>query len=128
MAKKNLASLMSGIMGESPVQPEPQPAQAIQPAPAQSAPATPAVSAPAQTAPAAETAPRRKPGRPRKSEAPGKEAEIRATFIVDPELLRKVKYISLVEGLLLKDVIGAALADHIQAWEAANGKIRLPRK
>ena len=52
-------------------------------------------------------------GRPKKGEtakSTKKPQEIRATFIVDPDLLQKVKYISLVEGALLKDVIS-------EAWE-----------
>lgn len=69
-------------------------------------------------------------GRPKKGE-PAKSAkkpqEIRATFIVDPDLLRKVKYISLVEGILLKDVISEALSNYVDAWEEKNKKIRLPK-
>lgn len=69
-------------------------------------------------------------GRPQKGE-PAKSAkkpqEIRATFIVDPDLLRKVKYISLVEGILLKDVISEALSNYVDAWEEKNKKIRLPK-
>ena len=69
-------------------------------------------------------------GRPKKGE-PSKSAkkpqEIRATFIVDPDLVRKVKYISLVEGILLKDVISEALSSYVDAWEEKNKKIRLPK-
>ena len=59
-------------------------------------------------------------GRPKKSEAAKsakKPQEIRATFIVDPDLVRKVKYISLVEGILLKDVISEALNNYVDIWE-----------
>ena len=69
-------------------------------------------------------------GRPKKGEpakSTKKPQEIRATFIVDPDLLRKVKYISLVEGILLKDVISEALNDYVDAWEEKNKKIRLPK-
>ena len=70
-------------------------------------------------------------GRPKKGEATAKSTkkaqEIRATFIVDPDLLRKVKYISLVEGILLKDVISEALNNYVDAWEEKNKKIRLPK-
>ena len=69
-------------------------------------------------------------GRPKKGEpaqSARKPQEIRATFIVDPDLLRKVKYISLVEGILLKDVISEALNDYVDAWEEKNKKIRLPK-
>lgn len=69
-------------------------------------------------------------GRPKKGEAAKiakKSQEVRATFIVDADLLRKVKYISLVEGLLLKDVIAEALNAYVNKWEEVNRKIRLPK-
>ena len=69
-------------------------------------------------------------GRPKKGEtakSTKKSQEIRATFIVDPDLIRKVKYISLVEGILLKDVISEALNNYVDAWEEKNKKIRLPK-
>lgn len=66
--------------------------------------------------------------RPRKGTTGKKKEETRATFIVDPELIRKLKYISLVESSLLKDVISEALTNYINAWEAENSKIRLPKK
>ena len=67
-------------------------------------------------------APRSEPAKSAK-----KPQEIRATFIVDPDLVRKVKYISLVEGILLKDVISQALNNYVDAWEEKNKKIRLPK-
>lgn len=117
MAKKNLASLMNGIMGET-------------------KPAEPAIEQPEATAAEVteemkanlEANRRRNVGRPRKGESGSKTNEVRATFIVDPELIRKVKYISLVESSLLKDVISEALTTYIEAWESENGKIRLPKK
>lgn len=57
-----------------------------------------------------------------------KPQEIRATFIVDPDLLQKVKYISLVEGALLKEVISEALNNYVDKWETDNRKIRLPKR
>lgn len=69
-------------------------------------------------------------GRPKKGEtakSAKKPQEIRVTFIVDPDLLRKVKYISLVEGTLLKDVISEALNNYVDGWEEKNKKIRLPK-
>lgn len=69
-------------------------------------------------------------GRPKKGEtakSAKKPQEIRATFIVDPDLVRKVKYISLVEGILLKDVISEALNNYVDDWEEKNKKIRLPK-
>ena len=70
-------------------------------------------------------------GRPKKGEAAKsakKPQEIRATFIVDPDLLQKVKYISLVEGIILKDVISEALNNYVDKWETDNRKIRLPKR
>lgn len=70
-------------------------------------------------------------GRPKKGEAAKnakKLQEVRATFIVDADLLRKVKYISLVEGLLLKDIIAEALNAYVDKWETDNRKIKLPKK
>ena len=70
-------------------------------------------------------------GRPKKGEtakSAKKPHEIRATFIVDPDLLQKVKYISLVEGILLKDVISEALNNYVDKWETDNRKIRLPKR
>lgn len=123
MAKKNLASLMNGIMGET----EDSRQEEIRPA-VESQQAT--TDAPENTdsnsAPVAEAKPKGKPGRPRKPQE--KSDEVRATFIIDPDTLRKVKYISLIEDCLLKDVIADALNGYIDKWEAANGKIRLPKK
>lgn len=120
MAKKNLASLMNGIMGDS------KPNE------------TEVTSGMSQEVPVSEVTEemkenleltrRRNVGRPRKGESGTKTEETRATFIVDPELIRKIKYISLVESTLLKDVISDALTSYIEKWEAENGKIRLPKK
>ena len=114
MAKKNLASLMNGIMGDT----KPSELEVT------------AIGQPDSTA--AEVTEEMKAnlnvGRPRKGESGSKTNEVRATFIVDPELIRKVKYISLVESSLLKDVISKALTSYIEAWESENGKIRLPKK
>ena len=70
-------------------------------------------------------------GRPKKGEAAKnakKLQEVRATFIVDADLLRKVKYISLVEGELLKNVISEALNAYINKWETNNHRIKLPKR
>lgn len=120
MAKKNLASLMNGIMGDSkPSGPE---------APAIGQPESAAAEVTEEMKANLEANRRRNVGRPRKGESGSKTNEIRATFIVDPEIIRKVKYISLVESSLLKDVISEALTSYIEAWESENGKIRLPKK
>ena len=155
MSKKNLSLLMDGFMGEAnqaeSVQEQPK-GQAVE----QTAEQTeqPAVqddkqenpkAAPAKTSAkkeATETAAteqmkskleakrRENVGRPKKGESAKsakKPQEIRATFIVDPDLIRKVKYISLVEGILLKDVISEALNNYVEVWEEKNKQIRLPK-
>lgn len=117
MAKKNLASLMNGIMGETkPTEPAIEQSEST------------AVEVTEEMKANLEANRRRNVGRPRKGESGSKTNEVRATFIVDPELIRKVKYISLVESSLLKDVISEALTTYIEAWESENGKIRLPKK
>ena len=156
MSKKNLSLLMDGFMGEATssdsVQEQPKEqvveqvaVQAEQPAvqdDKQEIPkAAPAKASSKQEA--TETAAteqmkskleakrRENVGRPKKGEtakSAKKPQEIRATFIVDPNLVRKVKYISLVEGILLKDVISEALNNYVDAWEENNRKIKLPRK
>ena len=120
MAKKNLASLMNGIMGDTkPSEPE---------IPVIGQPESAAAEVTEEMKANLEANRRRNVGRPRKGESGSKNNEVRATFIVDPELIRKVKYISLVESSLLKDVISEALTSYIEAWESENGKIRLPKK
>lgn len=118
MAKKNLASLMNGIMGDNRQQ-ETEVHEKSE---------TTAVEVSDEMKANLEANRRRNVGRPRKGESGTKTDEVRATFIVDPELIRKVKYISLVDGSLLKDVISQALTTFIDNWEEENGKIRLPKK
>ena len=156
MSKKNLSLLMDGFMGEATssdsVQEQPKEqvveqvaAQAEQPAVQDDKQEIPKA-APAKVSSkqeATETAAteqmkskleakrRENVGRPKKGEtakSAKKPQEIRATFIVDPDLLQKVKYISLVEGILLKDVISEALNNYVDKWETDNRKIRLPKR
>ena len=155
MSKKNLSLLMDGFMGETnlsdSVQEQPKEqaveqvaAQAEQPAvqddkqeipkaapaKASSKQETTETAAPEQLKSKLDAKRRENVGRPKKGETAKsvkKPQEIRATFIVDPDLVRKVKYISLVEGILLKDVISEALNNYVDAWEEKNKKIRLPK-
>lgn len=131
MAKKNLASLMVGIMGDksdddsnvmTPYAPESDSAVAEHEI---NSTDIERVKEGIQSTPERT---RRGPGRPRKGEIAVKSEEVRATFIVDPAHIKKIKYISLAEGCLLKDVVNAALDAYISSWEASNGKIRLPQK
>lgn len=155
MSKKNLSLLMDGFMGEAipsdPVQEQPK-EQAVEQAAEQakqpaaqtdkmdSPKAAPAKASSKKEATEMEATDKMKSkleakrrenvGRPKKGETAKsvkKPQEIRATFIVDPDLVRKVKYISLVEGILLKDVISEALNNYVDAWEEKNKKIRLPK-
>lgn len=72
---------------------------------------------------------RAKVGRPKKySEEERRERENRATFVVSRDLVRKVKYISLLDSKLLKDIIAEALTSYIEKWEDQHGKINLPKK
>lgn len=119
MAKKNLASLMNGIMGENkPVVSEGSSEEQQE---------VPVSEVTDEMKDSLEAKRRQKVGRPRKGESGSKTNEVRATFIVDPEVVRKLKYISLVESNLLKDVISEALNSYIESWEEENGKIRLPK-
>lgn len=69
---------------------------------------------------------REKVGRPQKPRADKERNETRATFVVNPDLIRKIKYIALMDTRLLKDVIGEALTAYIEKWESNNLKINLP--
>lgn len=155
MSKKNLSLLMDGFMGEAnqaeSVQEQPK-EQAVEQTEEQTEQlavqddkqenpkaAQAKASSKKETTEMAATeqmkskleAKRRRMGRPKKGESAKsakKPQEIRATFIVDPDLLQKVKYISLVEGALLKDVISEALNNYVDKWETDNRKIRLPKR
>lgn len=155
MSKKNLSLLMDGFMGEAipsaPVQEQPKEQAVEQAAEQAEQPATQTdkmdspKAAPAKASAKKEATEkaateqmkskleakrRENVGRPKKGESAKsakKPQEIRATFIVDSDLVRKVKYISLVEGILLKDVISEALNNYVDIWEEKNKKIRLPK-
>ncbi|MBD5583779.1 MAG: hypothetical protein HDQ88_01730 [Clostridia bacterium] len=123
MGKKNLASLMNGIMGEPNQEVIKSDNQLIEPS------AEPeSLEVTEEMKENLETKRYRNVGRPKKGTTTSKKEETRATFIVDPELIRKLKYISLVESSLLKDIISEALTGYINEWEEENGKIKLPKK
>ena len=119
MAKKNLASLMNGIMGDS--------KPAVSETSSEESQNLPVSEVTDEMKESLEAKRHRNVGRPRKGKSGSKTSEVRATFIVDPEVVRKLKYISLVESNLLKDVISEALTSFIDSWESENGKIRLPK-
>lgn len=115
MTKKDLTSLVKSIIDK--ICPSAPAASAIE------KPNTTAVKITEEMKTMLEANRRRKVGRPRKGESGSKTTEIRATFIVVPDLIRKVKYISLVESSLLKDVISNVLTTYIETWEIKNGEI-----
>ena len=151
MSKKNLSLWMDGFMGEASqaesvqeqavvqaaeqveqpaVQDDKQESPKAAPAKASAKKEATELAATKQMKSKLEAKRRENVGRPKKGETAKsvkKAQETRATFIVDPDLLRKVKYISLVEGILLKDVISEALNNYVDAWEEKNKKIRLPK-
>lgn len=58
-----------------------------------------------------------------------KELETRATFIVNEELLDKLKAIAYWDRFLIKDVINVALLDAVAKYEKNNGEIKpIPKK
>jgi len=58
-----------------------------------------------------------------------KEHETRATFIVNEELLEKLKAIAYWDRILIKDVINIALEGAIAKYEKKNGEIQpIPKK
>ena len=58
-----------------------------------------------------------------------KENETRATFIVNEELLDKLKAIAYWDRVLIKDVINTALLDAVAKHEKKSGEIKpIPKK
>lgn len=120
MAKKDLSKLVGGIIGDTPTQ-ETKGRGDLDHGVAEAMGITPDMEAQLNALR------RQNTGRPRGTGRKEKSNEIRATFVVDPDLVRKVKYISLAEGRLHKDVIGEALSRYISEWEEQNGTINLPK-
>ena len=58
-----------------------------------------------------------------------KENETRATFIINEELLEKLKAIAYWDRVLIKDVINSALQDTVAKYEKKSGAIKpIPKK
>ena len=58
-----------------------------------------------------------------------KEKETRATFIVQEDLLEKMKALAYWDRVLIKDIINQALQEHISRHEKKNGEIKsMPKK
>ena len=129
MAKSNrMASLISGIRGENLPQGEPT---------TQEQKEANSVAIPKSLAEELGLSPeqeetlnaerRKKVGRPIGAKSgTAKPREERATFIVDKEITRKLKYIALADTKLYKKVVAEALSSYIEKWENKNGVINLP--
>ena len=58
-----------------------------------------------------------------------KEKETRATFIINEELLDKLKAIAYWDRVLIKDVVNTALQEIVAKYEKKNGDIKpIPKK
>ena len=53
-----------------------------------------------------------------------KEKETRATFIVNEDLLEKMKALAYWDRVLIKDIVNAAIEEHISRYEKKNGEIK----
>lgn len=68
----------------------------------------------------------RRAGRPKKNvEVEKNPYEMRATFVTDSRVIRKLKYISLKETRLHKDIVTEALSRYVEEWEKKNGEITI---
>lgn len=58
-----------------------------------------------------------------------KEKETRATFIVNEDLLEKMKSLAYWDRVLIKDIVNTAFEEHIARYEKKNGEIKeMPKK
>jgi hypothetical protein len=58
-----------------------------------------------------------------------KEKETRATFIVNEDLLEKMKSLAYWDRILIKDIVNTAFEEHIARYEKKNGEIKeMPKK
>ena len=109
MAKKNLHSLMSGIIGDKSA-------------------ATEVTELKQDNSKKGKdikdnTDSKPRPGRPKKNND-----YTRTTLIISAELLRKLKYVSLMEDRTLTDLVQDAFSLYVSQWEKDNGPIRIPKK
>lgn len=49
----------------------------------------------------------------------------KTTFIIDPTLMKSVKYVSLVDDREITSIVDEALTDFIKKWEVDHGKIKI---
>lgn len=116
MADRKLKSLMNGIMGTDPQAQETTVEETI----------TVEESSKPTEKPTPKTE-KKGPGRPKKA-ATGEEDSAKGTFVADRQIIRKLKFIALVEDCLLKDVIDEAFKTYIEKWEKKNGEIPKPKR
>lgn len=109
MAKKNLQSLINGIIG--PESSEPKGNSRM-------------TSSSPESRDNHELQPKRR-GRPK---SVGSSDEVRATLIMPAEVQRKLKYIALMESRLQKDIVGDALDQYIRQWETEKARLIYRRK
>jgi hypothetical protein len=58
-----------------------------------------------------------------------KEKETRATFIVNEDLLEKMKSLAYWDRVLIKDIVNTAFEDYIARYEKKNGEVKeMPKK
>jgi len=87
-----------------------------------------------ETNPAEQTAEQSEPKAAKKeitktSQIGTKEKETRATFIVNEDLLEKMKALAYWERVLIKDIINQAFEELIGRYEKKNGEIKeIPKK
>ena len=116
MADRKLKSLMNGILGTEPQTQETTVDERII-----------VEESSKQAEKAAPKSEKKGPGRPKKITS-GEEDAAKGTFVADRQVIRKLKFIALVEDCLLKDVINEALKTYIEKWEKKNGEIPKPKK
>ncbi len=101
MAKKSFSGGLSSLLGDTP-----------------KAEAAPAVAEPKAKKEITKT-----------SQIGTKEKETRATFIVNEDLLEKMKALAYWDRVLIKDIVNQALEEHIARHEKKNGEIKaMPKK
>lgn len=102
MAKKNFSGGLNSLLGDSQT---------------------------AETAPVAAESKSLKKEITKSSQIGTKEKETRATFIVNEDLLEKMKALAYWDRVLIKDIINQALEEHITRYEKKNGEIKsMPKK
>ena len=58
-----------------------------------------------------------------------KTKETRATFIVNEDLLEKMKSLAYWDRVLIKDIVNTAFEDYISRYEKKNGEVKeMPKK